>query len=131
TLRLLLRSRHIPRPGEWVRQRQFPVIDPATGVFSLIHVEDAAAATISALEIRPCVYNIVDNDPVAMAVWLPAFANSVGTPPPHISERVAIQTGGPDAYYATQLRGASNERAKKEFGFAPRPLEWLQGNRST
>ena len=97
--------------------------------FSFIHVEDAAAATVAALEIRPGVYNIVDNDPVAMAIWLPAFASFIeAPPPPHISDQEAIQTGGPDlVYYATQLRGASNEKAKTEFGFAPRRLEWLKG----
>ena len=105
------------------------MIDPATGVFSFIHIEDAAAATVAALEIRPGVYNIVDSDPVAMAIWLPAFANFIeAPPPPHISDQAAIQTGGPDVvYYATQLRGASNEKAKTEFGFAPRRLEWLKG----
>ena len=113
---------HDPENGsisEQVRQLQYPVIDPATGVFSFIHVEDAAGATVSALEIRPGVYNIVDNDPVALAIWLPAFANFIGAPtPPHISEKAAIQTGGPDVvYYATQLRGASNEKAKTEFEF--------------
>ena len=110
------------------------MIEPATGVFSFIHVEDAAAATVAALEIRPGVYNIVDNDPVALAIWLPAFANFIGAPPPpRISDKAAIQSAGPDAaYYATQLRGASNEKAKTEFGFAPRPLEWLKpGHRST
>src|SRR5215831_1959591 len=104
---------HDPENGsisEQVRQRQYPVIDPGTGVFSFIHVEDAAAATVAALEIQPAVYNIVDNDPVAMAIWLPAFAHFIAArPPEHISEREAIQAGGPDAlYYATQLRGASN-----------------------
>lgn len=114
--------------SEQVRQGQYPVIDPGTGVFSFIHVEDAAAATVAALEIRPGVYNIVDNDPVAMTVWLPAFASFIAAPPPpHVAEQQTIATHGPDAaYYATQLRGASNEKAKKEFGFAPRRLEWLQ-----
>jgi nucleoside-diphosphate-sugar epimerase len=82
---------HDPENGsisEQVRQRQYPVIDPGTGVSSFIHVEDAAAATVAALEIRPGVYNIVDNDPVALAIWLPAFANSIGAPPPpHISDK--------------------------------------------
>ena len=122
---------HDPENGsisEQVRLRQYPVIDPATGVSSFIHVEDAAAATVAALQIRAGVYNIVDNDPVALSIWLPAFANFIGAPPPpHISEKAAMQTGGPDAvYYATQLRGASNAKAKTEFGFAPRPLEWLK-----
>jgi nucleoside-diphosphate-sugar epimerase len=124
---------HDPENGsisEQVRHGQYPVIDPATGVFSFIHVEDAAAATVAALQIRPGVYNIVDNDPVAMTVWSPAFASFIAAPqPPHITEQQAIQTGGPDAvYYSTQLRGASNEKAKKEFGFVPRRLEWLQGH---
>jgi nucleoside-diphosphate-sugar epimerase len=123
---------HDPDNGsisEQVRLRQYPVIDPATGVFSFIHVEDAARATVAALETPPGVYNIVDNDPVALAIWLPAFADFIGAPPPpHMSDKAAIQTRGPDAvYYATQLRGASNDKAKKEFGFAPRPLEWLKG----
>jgi nucleoside-diphosphate-sugar epimerase len=127
---------HDPKTGsisEQVFQGQYPVIDPATGVYSFVHVEDAAAATVSALTIRPGAYNIVDSDPLAMSTWLPAFAAFIGAPPPpHISEREAIQAGGPDAvYYATQLRGASNEKAKKEFGFAPRRLEWLRRNRST
>lgn len=127
---------HDPKSGsisEQLRQGVYPVIDPATGVSSFIHVEDAATATVSALEVRPGAYNIVDDDPAAMATWLPAFAAFIGAPPPpHIGEREAIQKGGPDAvYYATQLRGASNEKAKKEFGFAPRRLEWLRGNRLT
>src|SRR5262249_29564794 len=104
--------------------------DPGTGVFSFIHVEDAAAAAVAALEIRPGAYNIVDNDPVTLAIWLPAFANSIGAPPPpHISDKAAIQSGGPDAVYnATQLRGASNQKAQVEFGFTPRRLEWLKSS---
>jgi nucleoside-diphosphate-sugar epimerase len=122
---------HDPQNGsisEQVRQRQYPVIDPGTGVSSFIHIEDAAAATVAALDVCPGVYNIVDNDPVALDIWLPAFANFIGAPaPPHISNESAMQTGGSDAvYYATQLRGASNEKAKREFGFAPRQLEWLR-----
>ena len=122
---------HDPENGsisEQLRQGQYPVMDPATGVFSFIHVEDAAAATVAALEIRPGVYNIVDNDPVALAIWLPAFADFIGAPPPpHLTDSAAIQIRGPDAaYYATQLRGASNEKAKTEFEFAPRRLEWLK-----
>lgn len=124
------RTYHDPSTGsisEQVRERQYPVIDPGTGISSFIHVEDAAAATVAALEVRPGVYNIVDDDPVPMAVWLPAFAKFVGAPsPPHVSEQQAIQAHGPDAaYYALRLRGASNAKAKKEFGFTPRRLEWL------
>jgi 2-alkyl-3-oxoalkanoate reductase len=115
--------------SQQVHERQYPVIEPGTGVFSFIHVEDAAAATVAALEASPGVYNVVDDDPSPMTVWLPAFAKFVGAPtPPRISAFEAVQRGGPDAaYYALQLRGASNAKAKKEFRFAPRPLEWLAG----
>jgi nucleoside-diphosphate-sugar epimerase len=121
---------HDPTTGsisEQVRNREYPVIDPGTGIFSFIHTEDAAAATVAALEARPGVYNVVDDDPVAMNVWLPAFARFLGAPPPpHISEQQALDAHGPDAaYYAIRLRGASNSKAKEEFQFSPRPLEWL------
>jgi nucleoside-diphosphate-sugar epimerase len=74
------------------------------------------------------VYNVVDDDPVEMSVWLPAFARFVGAPaPPRISEEEALQIAGPDAvYYATRLRGASNAKARQQLNFAPRRLEWLQ-----
>jgi nucleoside-diphosphate-sugar epimerase len=123
---------HDPQTGsitQQMRAGEYPVIDPGTGVFSFIHVEDAAAATVAALEVPPGVYNIVDDDPVPMAVWIPAFAKFVAAPPPaHVSEQEAVLAQGPDsAYYALRLRGASNAKAKKEFGFAPRRLEWLNG----
>ncbi len=110
-----------------MQERQYPVIEPGSGVYSFIHVEDAAEATVSALEISPGIYNIVDDDPVAMSVWFPAFARFVvAPPPPRITEQDAIRAHGPDsAYYALRLRGASNAKAKKEFGFAPRRLEWI------
>jgi hypothetical protein len=78
------------------------------------------------LECAPGVYNIVDDDPSPLSVWLPAFAAVVGAPdPPRITEQEAVGSAGPDfVYYATQLRGASNAKAKR-MGFAPRRLEWL------
>ena len=124
------RTYHDPENGsvsDQVRQRQYPVIDPGTGVSSFIHIEDAAVATVAVLEARPGVYNIVDDDPSATAAWLPAFASFLGAPPPpHISESEAMKQAGADAvYYANRLRGASNQKAKKEFGFAPRRLQWI------
>lgn len=123
---------HDPRTGsitEQMRAGEYPVIVPGTGMFSFIHVEDAAAATVAALEAHPGIYNIVDDDPVPMAVWIPAFAKFVGAPrQAHLSEQEAVLAQGPDsAYYALRLRGASNAKAKKEFGFAPRRLEWVIG----
>jgi len=115
-----------------LREKAYPVIGSGRGVFSFVHVEDAAVATVAALEAEPGIYNIVDDDPTEMGVWLPAFAQFLGAPPPpHISEEEALGTAGPDAvYYATRLRGASNAYAKRKLGFAPRRLEWLSRPRA-
>ncbi|MBV8174656.1 MAG: NAD-dependent epimerase/dehydratase family protein [Verrucomicrobia bacterium] len=124
-------------PGTWftldgdvanqVRDRKFAIAGSGQGVWSWVHVEDAAAATIAALECAPGVYNIVDSDPSELSVWLPAFAAFVGAPePPRVSEADALQTVGPDwIYYSNRLRGASNTKAKRELRFGPRKLEWL------
>ena len=84
-------------------------------------------ATVASLKCAPGIYNIVDDDPSQLSVWLPAFAAAVGAPEPaRISEEEMLRIAGPDSvYYATQLRGASNAKAKRELGFAPRRLEWL------
>jgi nucleoside-diphosphate-sugar epimerase len=113
--------------GEQAREQRVPVIGDGQGVWSWVHIEDAAAATAAALECRPGAYNVVDADPTPQRVWLPAFARAVGAPaPPQIKEEEALAAFGPDTvYYATRLRGASNEKAKRELNFQPRPLEWL------
>jgi nucleoside-diphosphate-sugar epimerase len=113
--------------GEQVRQQRVPVIGDGQGVWSWVHIEDAAAATAMALECRPGVYNIVDTDPTPQRVWLPAFARAVNAPAPlAVTEEEALAAFGPDTvYYATRLRGASNEKAKRELNFHPRALEWL------
>ena len=118
--------------SEQVRAQAYPVIGSGRGVFSFVHVEDAAAATVAALEAEPAVYNIVDDNPSEMGVWLPAFAQFLGAPPPpHITEEEALQAEGADAvYYATRLRGASNACAKRELAFAPRKLEWLSTSKA-
>jgi len=115
--------------ADQVRASQYPLVGPGSGVYSFIHIEDAAAATVAALECSPGVYNIVDDNPSAIAVWLPAFARFIGAPdPPRVPAEETVRQYGPDAaYYALQLRGASSAKAKTEFGFAPRPLEWLAG----
>jgi len=117
--------------GEQVRRRQVPVIGDGQGVWSWVHIEDAAIATAAALECAPGAYNIVDDDPAPQRVWLLAFAQAVGAPPPPgVSEAEATAAFGPDAvYYATRLRGAANDKAKRELQFRPRPLEWLLRDR--
>jgi nucleoside-diphosphate-sugar epimerase len=99
--------------GDQVGQRQVPIIGGGQGA--------------AALECPPGAYNIVDGNPSPQRLWLAAFARATGAPaPPRLSEEDALRTLGPDAvYYATRLRGASNEKARRELEFRPRPLEWL------
>ena len=113
--------------GDQVRQQQVPIIGEGQGVYSFVHLDDAAAATAAALECPPGAYNIVDGNPSPQHVWLTAFARAAGAPaPPRVSEEEALRASGPDAvYYATRLRGASHEKARRELEFRPRPLEWI------
>jgi nucleoside-diphosphate-sugar epimerase len=75
----------------------------------------------------PGIYNINDDQPVELRVWLPAYAHSLGAQPPvQVTEEQAERAQGSDAvYYANHLRGASNALAKRELNWQPRPLEWL------
>jgi nucleoside-diphosphate-sugar epimerase len=113
--------------GEQVRQQRVPIIGEGQGVYSFVHIDDAAGATAAALECPPGAYNIVDGNPSPQHVWLTAFARASGAPaPPRVSEEEALRASGPDAvYYATRLRGASHEKARRELEFRPRPLEWI------
>jgi 2-alkyl-3-oxoalkanoate reductase len=124
-------------PGTWyhpqgaaadqVQRQEVPIIGKGEAVWSWVHIDDAARATAEALTAPPGVYHVVDDDPSPVSVWLPAFARAVGAPPPLVvSEQEARAAAGEDAvYYGTRLRGASNAKAKRAFGFAPRRLEWL------
>jgi nucleoside-diphosphate-sugar epimerase len=113
--------------GDQVRQQQVPIIGEGQGVYSFVHIDDAAGATAAALEGSPGAYNIVDGNPSPQHVWLTGFARAAGAPaPPRISEEEALRTSSSDAvYYATRLRGASNEKAVRELEFRPRRLEWI------
>jgi nucleoside-diphosphate-sugar epimerase len=113
-----------------VRRRRFPVIGRGDGVFSFVHVEDAATAAVRALE-RPVpgIFNVVDDDPAPMRVWLPEFAAAVGAPRPL---RIPAWLGrlfaaGFVIGTATELRGASNARARAELGWSPRWSTWREG----
>ena len=114
--------------GDQVRRQQVPIIGEGQGVYSFVHIDDAAGATAAALECAPGAYNIVDGNPSPQHLWLAAFARAAGAPPPpRVSEEEALRALGPDAvYYATRLRGASNEKSRRELEFRPRPLEWIQ-----
>jgi 2-alkyl-3-oxoalkanoate reductase len=115
-----------------VRRRRFPVVGKGEGVFSFIHVDDAAAATAAAIERgRPGVYNVVDDDPAPMREWLPYYARALGARKPfRVPKLIArLVAGAYTTQMATELRGASNERAKRELGWTPRYPSWRQGFR--
>ncbi|MBD2520123.1 NAD(P)-dependent oxidoreductase [Nostoc sp. FACHB-973] len=115
--------------GQQVRQQQFPIVGNGDGVWSWIHIEDAAIATVAAVEQgNPGVYLIVDDQPLAVREWLPAFARSLNAPPPpqvSVEDALKMEGGADFVYYQTQMRGASNAKAKRELNFQPRSLEWV------
>lgn len=114
--------------AEQVRQQQFPIIGSGAGVWSWLHIADAALATAAAVEQGPPgIYLVANDEPLAVRDWLPAFARWLNAPPPpQMLLDEALQTRGADAvYYGTQMRGVSNAKAKRELNFHPRPLEWL------
>ena len=115
---------------EPVRKRQFPVVGDGGGVTSFIHLDDAAAATVIALEHgAPGIYNIVDDEPAPVRDWLPALAAALGAKPPrHVPRWLArLFAGDAAVMMGTEARGASNEKAKRELGWQPRHASWREG----
>jgi 2-alkyl-3-oxoalkanoate reductase len=115
---------------EDVRRRHFPIIGNGAGVWSFVHIDDAAQATLAAIEQgQPGVYNIVDDDPAAVSDWLPALAAAVGAKPPWrvpaLVGRLAVGEHG--VVLMTEIRGASNAKAKRELGWRPRWRSWREG----
>jgi nucleoside-diphosphate-sugar epimerase len=113
--------------ADQARRQELRIIGQGEGVWSWVHIEDAAMATVAAITGPEGVYNIVDDYPTEYREWVPSFARWVDAPlPPRITEQQARETAGDDAvYYATKLRGASNKKAKEVLGFRPRRTEWL------
>jgi 2-alkyl-3-oxoalkanoate reductase len=122
-----------PEEGEHVgllRKRRFPVVGGGGGVWSFIHIEDAATATVAAIEHgRRGIYNVVDDDPAPVAEWLPAVAGAVGAKPPMRLPRWLgrLAAGEAATVMMTEVRGASNEKAKRELGWEPRYPSWREG----
>jgi 2-alkyl-3-oxoalkanoate reductase len=117
---------------ELVRKRQIPIVGGGAGFASWVHVDDAAAATVAALERgQRGIYNIVDDEPAPVAEWLPYLAKSVGAKRPR---RVPawlgrLAAGEAAVRWMTEGRGASNAKAKSELGWQPRWPSWRQGFR--
>ena len=115
-----------------VRKRKVPVIGNGAGIWSFLHISDAAAATVCALERgAPGVYNVVDDEPASVAEWLPFLARAVGAGAPYrvprwIGRLAAGETG---VSMMTRIRGSSNAKAKRELGWQPAWPSWRQGFR--
>jgi 2-alkyl-3-oxoalkanoate reductase len=115
---------------ELLRKRQFPVVGDGAGVWSFVHVADAASATVAALDHgAPGIYNIVDDDPAPAREWIPYLAEVLGAKPPR---RVPVWlgrllAGEVPVTMMTSIRGASNEKAKRELGWQPRYASWREG----
>jgi nucleoside-diphosphate-sugar epimerase len=115
---------------ELVRRRKFPLVGDGGGVWSFIHVADAAEATVAAVERgHRGVYNIVDDDPALVAKWLPALAEELGAKKPVRVPRFVgrLFAGEAGVVMMTELRGASNAKAKRELAWRPAHPSWRQG----
>jgi nucleoside-diphosphate-sugar epimerase len=115
---------------ELVRKRKFPLVGDGGGVWSFVHVADAADATVAAIEHgRRGVYNVVDDEPAPVAEWLPALANELGAKKPMRVPRFIgrMFAGEAGVMMMTDVRGASNEKAKRELTWSPAHPSWRQG----
>jgi 2-alkyl-3-oxoalkanoate reductase len=113
-----------------IRKRRFPIVGDGGGVWSHVHIEDAAAATVAAVDYgRPGIYNIVDDDPAPVREWLPALARALDAKPPRRIPRwlARLAAGETATLMMTDVRGASNEKAKRELDWKPRYASWRLG----
>jgi nucleoside-diphosphate-sugar epimerase len=119
---------------EQIRKRRFPLVGDGRAVWSFVHVDDAAAATVAAVEDgRPGIYNIVDDDPAPVAEWLPYLANVAGAKPPRrLPLWLARMVGGEHmVVLMDEARGASNAKARRELGWEPAHSSWRSGFEET
>jgi len=117
---------------EPVRKRQFPIVGGGGGVLSFIHLDDAAAATVLAVEHDgPAIYNVVDDEPAPVREWLPVLAQALGAKPPRRVPRwlARLFAGEAAVMMATESRGASNAKAKRVLGWQPIYASWRDGFR--
>lgn len=117
---------------EAVRKRRFPLVGGGGGIWSFIHIKDAATATAAAVEHgAPGIYNVVDNDPAAVSEWLPFLAATLGAKPPwRVPAWLArFFIGEAGVIMMTEMRGASNAKAKRALGWKPKYPSWRDGFR--
>jgi nucleoside-diphosphate-sugar epimerase len=115
---------------EMVRKRRFPIVGNGAGVWSFVHIADAAEATVAAVENgERGIYNIVDDEPAPVAEWLPALAKAIGAKKPMRVPRLIgrLAAGEAGVVMMTEIRGASNAKAKRALHWEPRHQSWRQG----
>jgi nucleoside-diphosphate-sugar epimerase len=113
-----------------IRKRRFPLVGDGGGVWSFVHVEDAASATAAAVEHgKSGIYNVVDDEPAPVREWLPVLASVLDAKPPRRMPRwlARLAAGEMATVMMTEVRGASNLKAKRELGWQPRYASWRQG----
>ena len=116
--------------AQMIRNRKFPVVGGGGGVWSFLHIEDAAEATVTAVARgHRGLYNIADDDPAPVADWLPAMADALGAKRPRSVPRWVgrLLAGEPATVMMTEVQGASNAKAKRELGWQPRHASWREG----
>jgi nucleoside-diphosphate-sugar epimerase len=116
--------------AEEVTKRRLPIVGKGTGTFSFVHVEDAASATVAALERGSAgIYNVVDDEPAPLGEWAPVYAEALGAKPPrHVPAWLARLVAGKDiAAAALEMRGADNAKARRELDWEPAHPSWRQG----
>jgi nucleoside-diphosphate-sugar epimerase len=115
-----------------VAKRQYPLVGDGSGMMSFIHLHDAAAATVLALEADgPAIYNVTDDDPAPVREWLPVLAAALGARPPRrVPEWIGRLIMGSGLDMLIQARGAANAKAKKELGWTPHYASWREGFRT-
>ena len=121
-----------PGGNQWesVHARKFPLVGDGGGVWSFCHIEDAATATLAALEhwTPGEIYNVCDDDPALVREWLPAVADTIGAPPPrHVPRWVGRLMGEHVVAMMCEVRGASNAKARSELDWAPKWPTWREG----
>jgi nucleoside-diphosphate-sugar epimerase len=117
-----------------VRRRRQPIVGKGSGTVSFIHVEDAADATLAAVERgAPGIYNVVDDEPAPFSEWMPEYAEALGAKRPfRVPVWLAKLVAGKEvALFTNELRGASNAKAKAALGWEPRHRSWRQGFRES
>jgi nucleoside-diphosphate-sugar epimerase len=117
---------------EDIRQRRFPIVGRGNGIWSFLHIDDAAQATVAALERGASgIYNVADDEPAPVSVWLPFLAAAIGAPSPrHVPALLAkLFVGEQGVMMMTEVRGVSNAKAKRELAWQPRWSSWRDGFR--